>query len=103
MENELDALKTSDKIQNLNVDTINAENEKLEARLNLLRLQKLQHEKESSDTQLSQASARMYNYLKGRKEELEAKIYAYEMRMDELEAIFLDGVFMAAQEKETGP
>lgn len=84
LENELGALKTGDKTQNLNVDAINSENKQLEAHLDILRLQKLQHEEKSSDTQLSQANARMYEKLKRRKEQLEASIYAYESRMDEL-------------------
>jgi len=84
LENELGDLKTGDKTQNLNVDAIEAENRQLEARLDLLRLQKVQYDKKSSDTQLSQASARMYDQLRMHKEELEAKIYAYELRMDQL-------------------
>ena len=84
LENELGALKTGDKSQNLYANAVETENKQLEARLDVLRLQKLQHDKESSDKQLSQASARMYNHLIKRKEELESSIYAYELRMDQL-------------------
>jgi chromosome segregation ATPase len=84
LENELGALKTGDKTQNLNVDAIDEENKQLEARLNLLQLQKLQHDKKSSDVQLADASRRMYYKIKGRKDLLEANITAYETRMDQL-------------------
>lgn len=84
LENELGALKTGGTAQNSNQGAIEAENKQLEARLDMLRSQKPQHENLSSDEQLSQASARMYDKLKLRKDELEGKIYAYESRMDEL-------------------
>jgi hypothetical protein len=84
LENELEGFKTGGKVQNLNVDALDSENKQLEARLDMLRLQKVQQEKKSSDVQLSQASARMYDKLRMQKEDLEAKIYAYEMRMDSL-------------------
>jgi hypothetical protein len=84
LENQLGALKTGDKTQHLNVDAVEEENRKLEAQLDILRLQKLHHEKQSSDTTLAQANARMYGQLRRRKEQLEASIYAYEMRMDQL-------------------
>ena len=60
LENEQVVLKTSDKSKNLNVDLMD------------------------SDTQLSQASARMYDKLRRRKEELEMNIHTYELRMDAL-------------------
>lgn len=100
LENELGALKTGGKAQNLNVDAIDAENKQIEARLDLLRLQKLQHEKMSSDTQISQASARMFERLKMRKEQLEAKIYAYELRMDELRQSSLTGMSWPLKKKK---
>jgi hypothetical protein len=84
LENELGSLKTGGQAQNLNVDALDAENKQLETRLDLLRLQKLQREKRSSDALLSQAAGRMYDKLKSRKEQLEASIYAYEMRLDQL-------------------
>ena len=68
----------------MNVDAIESENKQLEARLDVLRLQKLQHEKKSSGTVMHQANGRMYEKLKKRKEQLEANINAYESRMDEL-------------------
>ena len=84
LETEMGAYKTGHKAQNLNADAINSENSQLESRLDVLRLQKLKHEKESADTQLSQASARMYMQLKKRKAQLESKIYAYEAQMEGL-------------------
>ena len=84
LENELADLKTGGKMQNLNVDAIEEENKQLEARLDILRLQKFQHEKKSSDIQLAQANERKYDQLKRRKDQLEANINAYELRMDEL-------------------
>ncbi len=84
LENEVGALKTGDKTQNLNVDAINEENKQLEAHLDILRLQKLRHIRKSSDTVLEQANARMYDKLKRRRDELETNINAYEMRLDQL-------------------
>ena len=84
LENQLSALKVGGKTQNLNADAIDGENKLLEARLDLLRLQKLRHAKRSADTELSQANARLYDHLKRRKDQLEANIYAYESRMEEL-------------------
>jgi len=84
LERELAALKTGGQIQNLNVDAVESDNKQLEARLDMLRLQKLRHQRQSSDDQWAQAGGRMYNKLKMRKEELESKIYAYELRMDDL-------------------
>lgn len=82
--NELEALKSGNKMQNVNGDDIEAQNKQLEAHLDILRLRKLQHEKKSSDLQLAQANEHMYENLKLRKEQLEANINAYETRLDEL-------------------
>jgi len=84
LENELGALKTGGKTQNLNVDAIESDNKQLEARLDFLRLRKLQQVNKSSDTLQAQANGRRYNELKRRKDELEADISAYESRLDEL-------------------
>jgi chromosome segregation ATPase len=84
LQNELADLKTGGKMQNLNVDAIDDENKQFEAHLDVLRLQKLRYVRKSSDDQLAGANARMYDYLKKRKEELEANISVYEARMDEL-------------------
>ncbi len=82
--NELGALKAGDKTKNLNAGTVDSENKQLQARLDVLQSQMVQHEKESSDAQIAQATARMYDHLKKRKDELEADIYSYELRMDQL-------------------
>ncbi|MBF0570868.1 MAG: hypothetical protein HQL12_03250 [Candidatus Omnitrophica bacterium] len=82
--NELEGLKASDKTPNLNVDAIVEENKRLEAHLDILRLQRSQHEKNFPDTQQAQANVRKYDMLKKRKDQLEADINAYETRLDEL-------------------
>lgn len=84
LENELEGLKSGDKEQNLNVDVIESENKQLEARVDVLRLKKLQREKKSSGTVLYRANQRMYEKLKKRKDELEVNINAYESRLDDL-------------------
>jgi len=100
LENELGTLKTGGKTQDLNVDALDSENRQLEAHLDILRLQKLQHEKRSSDTTLAQANGRMFDTLKRRKEILEAKIYAYEMRLDQLRESSLMAMSWQAQKKK---
>jgi len=99
LENQLGVLKSGSKTQKLDVNAIGSENKQLQARLDILRLQKLQHDKESSDTQLAQANARMYDQLKRHKQELEAKIYAYEMRMDELKQASLTALSWPMKKK----
>ena len=99
LSNELQALRRGGRMQNMNVADINAQNSQLEARLNILRLQKIQQDKVSSDTLLAQASERMINKLKARKDELEAKIAAYEMRMDQLRESSLIGLSWGAKKK----
>ena len=84
LENELRDLKTGGQTQNLNEDAIEAENKQLEAHLDVLRIQNLQREKESSDAIQAQANAGKYEELKKRKNQLEADINAYELRLDEL-------------------
>jgi chromosome segregation ATPase len=81
---QLENLKTGGKSQSLSVDAIDEENKQLEARLDVLRLQKLQHERRISDVQLAQANVRMYEKLRIRKDQLEASINAYGSRLDEL-------------------
>ena len=84
LENEFTDLKTTRKTQNLNEGAIEAENKRLEARLSVLQLQKLQHMKGYSDKQLAQDNVLMYDQLKKRKDQLETNISVYESRMDEL-------------------
>ncbi len=84
LENELGALKTGDKTQNLNMDAIDEQNRQLEAHLDILRLQQLRHLRSSSDDIQVQANARKYAQLKEHKDQLEAKINAYEARLDGL-------------------
>ncbi len=93
------SLKTGDKTQNLNVDAVNEQNKQLEARLDILRLQKLRHNKESSGRGHGQTNARKYEQLKKRKDQLEANINAYELRLDELRESFVDGLVMAGKGK----
>jgi len=84
LENELTALKTASKSQNMNEAALQTQNKKLEARLSVLQLLKLQHMKGYSDKQLAQDNVLMYDQLKKRKDQLEANISVYESRMDEL-------------------
>ena len=84
LENELTALKTASKSQNMNEAALQTQNKKLEARLSVLQLLKLQHMKGYSDKQLAQDYVLMYDQLKKRKDQLEANISVYESRMDEL-------------------
>ena len=53
LENQLEALKNGDKTPDMNGDDIEAQNKELEARLDALRLKKLQHETKPSDTALA--------------------------------------------------
>ena len=64
------------------MDAIESENKQLEARLDLLRLRKLQKVKRSSDTIQAQINGRKYDQLKKSKDELEANINAYELRLE---------------------
>ena len=84
LENELEVLKGGGKIQNSNTNTIDFQNQELEAHLDVLRLKKLRHEEKISDDQISRANGRRYEDLKRRKDELEININAYEKRLDEL-------------------
>ena len=84
LEDELNALKNGGKGQDFNLGDIEAQNKELEARLDTLRSQRLQHEKKSSDAELAQANERMYDELKKRKDQLEANIASYEARLDDL-------------------
>lgn len=81
---ELETLKTGDKSQNVNVTTIEDQNRQLEARLDMLRLQKLRHLHGFSDTLESKANALRYDQLRKRRDLLEANISAYESRLDSL-------------------
>jgi predicted nucleic acid-binding Zn-ribbon protein len=84
LDNELKTLKSGNNAQNLNESTIIAQNRDLEARLGILRTQRERYLKKYSGAQLAQASARRYDELKKRKDELEAYISVYELRMDQL-------------------
>ncbi len=84
LEHQVEDLQTGDKAQDLNVQAVEKENKHLEARLDVLRLRKLQHIKESSDTAQAQTNARTYDQLRKRKEQLEHSINAYEVRLDQL-------------------
>ena len=84
LENELQALKSQDTTKVLNQDAIDEENKELQARLDVLRLQKLHQVKRASEATQAQANARRYQELKTRKDALEANINAYELRLAEL-------------------
>jgi len=81
---ELNALKTGGKTQQLNAAAIEEENRQLSAQLDFLRLQKLHHLTNSPKEQQATANAKRYEELKMRKEELVADINAYELRLDQL-------------------
>ena len=89
LENELGALRSGGDTSNLDAAAIDAQNQQLQARLDNLRLQKLQHERRSSGSILSPANKGRYAQLKERKERLESEIYAYESRMDGLRQAYL--------------
>lgn len=99
LEDEWGSLKTGDKTQNLNVDAVNEQNKKLEARLGILRLQILRHNKESSGRGHGQTNARKYEQLKKRKDLLMAKINAYELRLDELRESLLTSLSWKERKK----
>ena len=61
LENELETLKTGSKVQNVDVDTVESQNKQLEARLDVLRLQKLKQNQKSSDTKQVQAKGRLFD------------------------------------------
>ena len=84
LQNELNDLKTGSKAKNLDVDALESENKQLEARRDVLLLQKLHHERKSSDVARVQINRRKYEQLKERRDQLEAGISAYESRLDEL-------------------
>jgi len=84
LQNQLSALKTGSKTQQLNVDAIFEENKQLVARLDFLRLQKVHHLSNSSKEEQSSVNAKRYIELRMRKEELVADINAYELRLDQL-------------------
>jgi len=84
LENEWNVLKNGGQSQHLNADAIDEENKQLEAKLNVLQLEKIRYERRSADTQLVQASSRMYEKLKKQKDQLEENINAYEMRLEQL-------------------
>lgn len=79
LENQWSSLKSGGQSQNLNGDTIEAQNKQLE-----MHLQDLQARKKPTDGTLGQANQRRYDELKKRKDQLESDISAYEMRMDQL-------------------
>ena len=82
--NEWGALKNIGKDKNLTEASLEQSNKELEAKLDELRLRKLQHLRRSSDDKLAEANGRKYEQLKERKEELEANISTYEHRLDQL-------------------
>ena len=84
LENELATLKNGDQAQHLNVNALEEENKQLEDRLDQLRLEKLQYDKHSSNLMASNGNEQRYEKLKKRKDELEANISVYEMRMESL-------------------
>lgn len=92
LENELKSLKTTGSGKIVKVADVEAENKKLEAHLYAMQLQEERNRKARSDARLSQVSALMYNRLKKHKEELESKIYAYEMQMEEFKKLSLSGL-----------
>jgi chromosome segregation ATPase len=100
LSNEMDVFKTGDKSQNLNVDAIDEQNHQLEAHLDILRLQKLQYARKSSDAQLEAADRRMYYKIKARKDLLEADISSYETRIDQLKESSLMALSWSLKKKK---
>ena len=100
LENELGALKAGGHAQKLDARAIDAENQRLQDRLDALRLLKLQHEKKISGTSLSGANAGRFDRLKERKQQLEADIYAYESRMDGLRQQYLTALSWPVDKKK---
>jgi chromosome segregation ATPase len=100
LENELDALKTGGQTPNLDLGAIEAENQRLQDRLDGLRLQKLQHENKLSGVPLSEANKGRYDRLKEEKEQLESNIYAYESRMDGLRQSYLTALPWPLEKKK---
>ncbi len=83
LENELKDLQAGNNTQNLKEEDIIAQNKILEARLELLRAGQISPGSNYPEAQ-ADYHVRMVDQLKGRKEELEAKISAYESRMEQL-------------------
>lgn len=100
LENELAALKNDDKNQNRDADAMAAENKQLEARLDILRLQKLQPVEKSSDTRPAQANDSRYDQLKKRMDQLEGEISAYELRLAHLRNTSLTGTTWPLKKKK---
>jgi len=92
--NDLAALKAGNNTQNLNVVELDQQNKQLEAQLEKLQLQKLRHFKKSSQELLAQENARKYDELKKRKDQLEADIYSYEYRLDQLRESYVTALSM---------
>lgn len=84
LENKLRGLKAGGEMQNPDGDAITQQNKQLEARLDALRLQKLQGIKNVSDAAMGQAKARRYAQLTKRKDQIVEKINAYALHLDEL-------------------
>jgi chromosome segregation ATPase len=100
LENELEALKSGGNTPNLDVTAIGSENQRLQDRLDLLRLQKLQHENNLSGKPSSQSDTGRYDRLKGQKKQLESQIYAYESRMDQLRQSYLTALSWPLEKKK---
>lgn len=100
LENELKALKTGDQGQGPHADAIEQENKKLQARLDVLRLQKQRYDQRSPDAALARANRHRYDELKKRKDELEADIGAYEERMDQLRESSATGLSWPEKKKK---
>lgn len=100
LENELSDLKTGNKTQDLNADDIERQNRLLEARLDILRLQKMRHISRSPVPPPSEPKARRYNQLKQRKDELLFKINAYAMRLDKLRESSLMALSWSVKKKQ---
>ena len=81
---EFETIKSPGSTQGVSADAIEAQNKDLEAHLDELLLQKLQHERNAVDPIKDENNELKYSQLKKRKDEVVASIKVYEMRMDEL-------------------
>ena len=84
LENQLRELKAGGQKQNVDLRAVDGQNKQLQERLEFLQAEKSRASKTPSPVFLKTAKARRYDQLRKRKEELEVKVNAYELRLDQL-------------------
>lgn len=100
LENELRDLKSDGQTQESQLKAVNEENRRMEAAFESLQAQKTRISQQHSPVFHTPANARRYDQLKKRKEELEAKINAYEMRLEQLGVAAVSPVSWPQQKKQ---